>query len=89
MVGKCTLNYISSASATISNDMATVTVSGFACEETYFIVAGGISINNGATEHTLVGPRFLGMDYYIASSCPVMVTMSSLSGERATVYMCG
>ena len=69
--------------------MATVTVSGLACEETYFIKAGGISLNNGATEQTLVGPRFLGMDYYTASSCPIMLTMSTLSGEIATISICG
>ena len=66
----CTQSIIS-GSATIIDDVATVTVSSLQCEGTYSITAGGI------IDQTLDGPRFH-TETIIAGACPVILSTTSL-----------
>ena len=77
----------SSASAAIMNDMATVTVSGLGCGQTYSIVAGGIITNDVMMDRTLDGPRFH-METILASACPVVVTTTTMTTGKGVVYTC-
>ena len=72
---------IYSASATISDNMATVTITGLACEQTFSIVAGAIITSNVTMETMLDGPRFQG-NPYIASSCSMTPTPTTSIGKR-------
>ncbi|XP_065897957.1 uncharacterized protein [Dysidea avara] len=65
-----------SASAIIMNHMATVTVTGLVCEETYSIIAGGIITNDVMIDRTLDGPRFH-TETILASACPVVITTTT------------
>ena len=74
------------ASATISDDMATVTITGLACEQTFSIVAGAIITNNGTMEQTLCGPRFQ-TGTVSATACPTIPSTSTIAGKKLrTVY---
>ena len=75
----------SSASAAIMNDMATVTVTGLVCEETYSIVAGGIITNGVMVDQTLDGPRFH-METILASACPVVITTTMMTIGKRVIY---
>ncbi|XP_065892637.1 uncharacterized protein [Dysidea avara] len=67
-----------SASATIMGDMATVTVNGLVCEQTYSIVAGGIVTNDVLMVRTLDGPRFH-METIVALACPVIISTTAMT----------
>ena len=69
-------------SATIIDDVATVTVSSLQCEGTYSITAGGI------LNQTLDGPR-LHTETIIAGACPVMPSTTSLCKKKncAVLYV--
>jgi len=69
--------YVSSASAIIVDDMATVTVNSLLCEQTYSIVAGGVITDNVMMDQILDGPKFQ-TEIFNASSCP---TTSALNGK--------
>ena len=58
--------------------MATVTVGGLTCEETYSIVAGGLFTDG--IDQTLDGPRFHS-EIITASTCPLNQTMTTF-GKR-------
>ncbi|XP_065912197.1 uncharacterized protein [Dysidea avara] len=73
-----------SASATIMNDMATVTVSGLVCKETYSIIAGGIITNGVMMDRTLDGPRFQ-TETILAPACPVVITTTTMTIAAPTV----
>jgi len=60
-----------SASASIIDDVAIVTVGSLQCEGTYSITAGGI------IDSTLDGPRFH-TETVIAGACPVIPSTTSL-----------
>ena len=67
---------ITSASAIITDDMATVTVTGLVCEKTYSIVAGGIITNDVMMDQMLDGPRFH-TEIILASACPLVITTTT------------
>ena len=65
------------------NHMATVTVTGLVCEETYSIIAGGIITNDVMIDRTLDGPRFH-TETILASACPVVITTTT--GKRVIYH---
>ena len=73
----CTL----SGSATIINNMATVTVMNLQCQQTYTITAGGI-LSNGM----LVGPQFSG-GVITAGSCSTTPTPTSSPSVGKSVHV--
>ena len=78
---------ISTASATINDDnMATVTVSGLRCAETYAITAGGIITTDGMVGQTLDGPRF-NTEIIVASVCPTIQTTTMLSSKEFIYHL--
>ncbi|XP_065897929.1 adhesion G protein-coupled receptor L3-like isoform X2 [Dysidea avara] len=70
-----------SASATIMDGMATVTVTGLVCEETYSIVAGGIITNDVMMDRTLDGPRVY-TGTILAAACPAVVTTRTVTTDE-------
>ena len=76
---------ITSASATIMGDMATVTVNGLVCEQTYSIVAGGIVTNDVLMVRTLDGPRFH-METIVALACPVIISTTAMTMSKGVIY---
>ncbi|XP_065894750.1 mucin-22-like isoform X2 [Dysidea avara] len=75
-----------SASATIMDGMATVTVTGLVCEETYSIVAGGIITNDVMMVRTLDGPRFH-METITVAACPVVISTTAMIMTAPTITM--
>ena len=76
-------------SATIEDDnMATVTVSNLACEQTYTVTAGGIVIG-GMDERELIGPQFRQPAIVTAGPCPttIMTTTESMS-KMLRIFVC-
>ena len=65
------------------NQMATVTISGLRCEETYYITAGGINDTTGM----LVGPQIRQVNDVTAGPCPTTTVMTSTM-TSGKVYMC-
>ena len=70
-----------SGDASVSNRMATLTLEGLKCEETYTITAGGTFA--GTSEGDLIGPRS-SHGSFTAGSCKTATTMvptPSMHGE--------
>ena len=67
------------------NDMATVTVSGLVCKETYSIIAGGIITNGVMMDRTLDGPRFQ-TETILAPACPVVITTTTMTIGKRVIY---
>jgi len=74
------------ASATISDRMATVTITGLACEQTFSIVAGAIITNNVTMEQMLCGPR-LQIGNLASTVCQTILSASAITGKKLLVLL--